>query len=74
MTSPDSGNNQEDENLDVELTDEEFEQIAGGLRALKEFKMKNANLMGKPFRIKNKAGMDVRVDQGMIYGGAHYPN
>ena len=64
----------DDENLDIELSDEEFEQISGGLRALKDFTLKNKNLINsKSFNLKSAKGAEIKIDEGMMYNGAYIP-
>ena len=65
----------EDESLDIELSDEEFEKISGGLRALKEFQLKNKNLLNsKSFTIKSVKGSQINMEEGMMYNGSVRPN
>ena len=65
----------DDESLDIELSEEEFEKISGGLRALKELRLKNKRLLSsKSITIKSVKGSKIKMDEGMMYNGAVIPN
>ena len=66
--------NPDDESLDIELSEEEFEKITGGLRALKELQAKNKDtLSNKSMNIKSIKGGKIKLDEGMMYNGAYIP-
>ena len=64
----------DDESLDIELSDEEFEKISGGLRALKNLQLNNKRLLNsKSITIKTVKGRKIKMDEGMMYNGAYIP-
>jgi hypothetical protein len=73
MTTNDQNCPNED-NLDIELSDEEFEKISSGLRAMKDFALKNKDLINnKSFTIKSVKRLQIKFDEGMMYNGAVIP-